>query len=234
MLLAFYTATFEEFHTGILHLGVVSGPVEGLLASVITSLVSFSKGNRFWSQTVVNFPFIQLPLNFIIMMATLLIILSTVYSSFQQIRLNNQHPSKSIIHILNDWMKYGSFFAAAGLWPLFFPSLHQKFVVPYCVAVGVCSAHIVANIIVAHLTKWSLPSLPASAKILIASALIDGASSIFLTSKHQYSWRLQAQSASLVLFAAVSGLLYVRFATSAIKSICHHLKIECFRIKQKK
>lgn len=37
---AFYLPTWEEFHTGVLNLGYVNGPTEGILAAVLVMALS--------------------------------------------------------------------------------------------------------------------------------------------------------------------------------------------------
>ncbi|KAH8914699.1 hypothetical protein BT69DRAFT_1326047 [Atractiella rhizophila] len=44
-------STWEEYHTGILFLGFINGPTEGLLIAMATQLVSAIHGPEFWRQT---------------------------------------------------------------------------------------------------------------------------------------------------------------------------------------
>ena len=45
---AFYLPTWEEYHTGVLYLGYVNGPTEGLLAVITTILISGIFGPEIW------------------------------------------------------------------------------------------------------------------------------------------------------------------------------------------
>lgn len=45
--LGFYLSTIEEYHTGVLYLGYVNGPTEGLILSCIVFIISGIKGNHF-------------------------------------------------------------------------------------------------------------------------------------------------------------------------------------------
>lgn len=56
---AFYLTTWEEYHTGTLYLGLVSGPVEGVLTLVAIYLITAIKGGSYWQQALV--PTLGLP-----------------------------------------------------------------------------------------------------------------------------------------------------------------------------
>lgn len=47
-LMAFYTATWEEYHTGTLYLGYFSGPVEGTIILVLLCIIAGIFGGSVW------------------------------------------------------------------------------------------------------------------------------------------------------------------------------------------
>jgi len=51
-LLTFYVQTWDEYHTRTLTLGIISGPVEGILTLCIVYAVTAKVGVSFWSQSV--------------------------------------------------------------------------------------------------------------------------------------------------------------------------------------
>lgn len=51
---AFYLTTWEEYHTGTLYLGFVSGPVEGLLTLCVVYAVTAIKGGSFWQRPMLE------------------------------------------------------------------------------------------------------------------------------------------------------------------------------------
>lgn len=52
-LLTFYTQTWDEYHTKTLTLGIVSGPVEGILILVIVyAFTGYVGGGSFWQQSM--------------------------------------------------------------------------------------------------------------------------------------------------------------------------------------
>ena len=53
-LCAFYLTTWEEYHTGILYLGLVGGPVQGMLMlCTIFAIIAF-KGGSFWQKPILE------------------------------------------------------------------------------------------------------------------------------------------------------------------------------------
>jgi len=58
--MTFYVQTWEEYHTHTLTLGVISGPVEGILTlCIIYALTGFLGGASFWQQSLlasISFP----------------------------------------------------------------------------------------------------------------------------------------------------------------------------------
>jgi ethanolaminephosphotransferase len=46
----FFFTTWEHFHTGVLYLGIINGPTEGIIIVCATMLISAMVGPMFWSQ----------------------------------------------------------------------------------------------------------------------------------------------------------------------------------------
>lgn len=54
-LCAFYLTTWEEYHTGTLYLGLVSGPVEGVLTlCTVYAYTAYVGGGSFWQQPLLS------------------------------------------------------------------------------------------------------------------------------------------------------------------------------------
>jgi ethanolaminephosphotransferase len=54
-LLTFYTQTWEEYHTKTLTLGIVSGPVEGILTlCIVYASTAYLGGGSFWQQSMLG------------------------------------------------------------------------------------------------------------------------------------------------------------------------------------
>jgi len=53
-LLTFYVQTWDEYYTKTLTLGVISGPVEGILTLVVVFAFTAFKGPRFWQRSTLE------------------------------------------------------------------------------------------------------------------------------------------------------------------------------------
>lgn len=53
-LCAFYLTTWEEYHTGTLYLGIVSGPVEGVLTLCALYATTAFVGGSFWQKPMLE------------------------------------------------------------------------------------------------------------------------------------------------------------------------------------
>src|SRR4051812_7126099 len=54
-LMTFYTQTWEEYHTHTLTLGIVSGPVEGILTiCAVYAITAVKGGGSFWQQSLLQ------------------------------------------------------------------------------------------------------------------------------------------------------------------------------------
>jgi ethanolaminephosphotransferase len=53
-LCAFYLTTWEEYHTGTLYLGLVSGPVEGVLTLCLVYFITAFTGGHFWHRPMLE------------------------------------------------------------------------------------------------------------------------------------------------------------------------------------
>jgi ethanolaminephosphotransferase len=52
-MLTFYVQTWDEYHTRTLTLGIVSGPVEGILTlCIVYAVTAFVGGGSFWQRSV--------------------------------------------------------------------------------------------------------------------------------------------------------------------------------------
>eukprot|EP00741_Cyanophora_paradoxa_P014372 tig00000190_g13863.t1 len=51
LFVTFYLASWEEYHTGVLFLGIVSGPIEGIICICIVYMMTAFVGPAFWTNT---------------------------------------------------------------------------------------------------------------------------------------------------------------------------------------
>lgn len=141
---------------------------------------------------------------------------------------------KSTLKIFADWLFYCPFFICAALWPAWFPDLLSPYGIVYFLSAGITFAHLVAKLIVAHLTKGGLPGFPISSYILMCSFLLSffGLRPTKYTSF--YNERSYWEMLCLGTFVIVSVTFYALYVYKVITSICNYLGIYCFSIKKAK
>lgn len=228
--MVFFTSTIEEYFTGTLFLGIVSGPVEGLIVTIAGSLITYKYGQDFWDTPLGSLTSLAPFLNDLLLKTLFLYSgIGLVFVSLLMSWGNIKEEQKMKFTI--QWSKFLIFFISIVSCAYFHPDIMGDYSIYYILMTGFSFAHIVASIIVAHLTKTNLPGFPMSAWFIIISS---GCSAIakFLS----YDLNLSSLP-HLNVFAgfvcASTILLYLRFVISVIQDICSALNINCLTIKRK-
>lgn len=167
--MTFYVQTWDEYYTQILTLGVVSGPVEGILAlCTVYAFTAYMGGGSFWHQsmlstvgvskpsflpsTIYNMPFTQWYLVYgavVLLFATG----SSIMHVMQVRRERGQDPFQPLYGLL----------PLAAIWTLtpaylyLQPAILENFAIPFGLFVTLVNAYSVGRIIVGHLTQTSFP-----------------------------------------------------------------------------
>lgn len=167
--MTFYVQTWDEYYTQILTLGVISGPVEGILTlCVVYIFTAYMGGGSFWHQPmletigvpkpsflssqVYNMPFTQWYLVYGAIMLCFAI-------------------SSSIMHVMKVRRERGQdpFSPLYGLLPLVViwtlipaylylqPMILENYTIPFGLFVSLVNAYSVGRIIIGHLTQTSFP-----------------------------------------------------------------------------
>jgi ethanolaminephosphotransferase len=161
--------TWDEYHTKTLTLGLVSGPVEGILTLCIVYAITAVKGGGwYWQQPMLptlGFPEISwLPKaaytadfgDFYMLYGGLVLIFNTVSSAQNVIRARRargEHAREALLGLL-------PFFASWTLilaYLLLNPHILQHHLVPFVFYVGLVNAYSVGQIITAHLVVMPFP-----------------------------------------------------------------------------
>ncbi|KAF2202179.1 Choline/ethanolaminephosphotransferase [Delitschia confertaspora ATCC 74209] len=168
-LMTFYVQTWDEYHTHTLTLGIISGPVEGILTlCVVYALTAFLGGGSFWQQPMLQslgikqFNFVpdfmyNLAWNewyiiyggFVLVFNTLL----SIQNVFKARRSRGQKTRIALMGLL-------TFAAAWVLIPIYLylqPVILHHHLVPFVFYVGLINAFSVGRMIVSHLTKSRFP-----------------------------------------------------------------------------
>ncbi|RMZ75597.1 hypothetical protein DV737_g5198, partial [Chaetothyriales sp. CBS 132003] len=237
----FYIQTWDEYHTHKLTLGIVSGPVEGVLTLIVVYFVTFLKGGgSYWQQPMLptlGIPsldilpqsFYQMAWNEWYMLYGGVVLVFNTLSSIQNVlqarRERGENPTKALWGLVPVLLTWILIFAYLWLNPVI---LHHH-IIPFVLFAGILNAYSVGQMIVRHLVKDKFPYkniliLPLVWAVfdslgprlgLWPSALGDGV----------------YQVAFVFLMTGLAIGVYGSFVHDVITTICDYLDIWCLTIK---
>ena len=167
--MTFYVQTWDEFYTQVLTLGIISGPVEGVLTlCTVYAITAYKGGGSFWhqpmletlgvakpsflSEQVYAMPFTQWYLvygAFVLFFATG----SSVLHVMQVRRQRGQDPIAplyGLLPLLVIWILVPAYLYLQ-------PAILESYTVPFGLYVGLINAYAVGRMIVGHLVKSGFP-----------------------------------------------------------------------------
>ncbi len=252
-LLTFYVQTWDEYHTKTLTLGIVNGPVEGILTiASVYALTGYLGGASFWQQNLLptfgipqvlpgglTIPSFLYNLSFTklyMVQGTVVLVYNTVESARNVIRARRARGDRS---------RYALF----GLAPFFItwafvvaylklqPNILHCHLIPFALFAGIVNAYSVGQIITAHLVKlkfpyWNVIVVP------LSLGVIDSLGPLLL----EYSpvpwlgWPSALgdgvyQVAFMFCMLGMAVGVYGSFVVDVIVTICDYLDIWCLTIK---
>lgn len=245
-LLTFYVQTWDEYHTKTLTLGIVNGPVEGVLILVLVyALTGFFGGAHIWQQSMfqtfgipqtLGIPKVVYDLSFTewyLVQGAVVLVLNTVESSFNVIRARYDRGDRSRGALVG----LVPFF---GVWTLIVTYLYLQpiilyhHLVPFVLFAGIVNAYSVGQMITAHLVKlpfpyWNVLAIP------LGFGVVDSLAPVCLK-LYGIGWpsalgqgEYQVSYSFLMLGLALG--VYGSFVVDVIVSICDFLDIWCLTIK---
>ncbi|KAA8914677.1 CDP-alcohol phosphatidyltransferase-domain-containing protein [Sphaerosporella brunnea] len=255
-LCAFYLTTWEEYHTGTLYLGLVSGPVEGVLTLCAVYFITAIKGGSFWQRPMLEtlgvpssilekVPELLRGISFVhwwLVYGGLMLGFNIVQSSLNVIRARRAKglpAAPALAGLLPFFLTW----LAIPAWLSLRPLILTQHLVPFLFFVGIAFAYQVGLIIVSHLTKSSFPFLNVL-YLPILVGLLDAAGpwirdfTAFYVGK-AFGWRSalgDGEFETAYVFACLGLALGVHgsFVVDVITNICDYLDIWCLTIKHPK
>ncbi|KAM7205628.1 putative choline/ethanolaminephosphotransferase [Rhypophila sp. PSN 637] len=249
-LLTFYVQTWDEYHTKTLTLGIVNGPVEGILILVfIYALTGFMGGAHFWQQSMfgafgISQGFLGLPdwiynLSFTewyMVQGTIVLVYNTVESARNVIKARRARGDRSRYALVGLAPFFGTWILMV-LYLLLQPNILHNHLVPFVLFAGIVNAYSVGQMITAHLVKldfpyWNVLVLP------LGWGVIDSLGPVL----QKYSpipgvgWPSALgdgvyQVAFMFLMLGMAIGVYGSFVVDVIVTICDYLDIWCLTIK---
>ncbi|SLM34707.1 ethanolaminephosphotransferase [Lasallia pustulata] len=240
--LTFYVQTWDEYYTQTLTLGLVSGPVEGILTlCIVFAFTAIKGGGSFWQQSmlptlgVAKYSFIpeylyQLPFNeWFMVYGGIVLFFNTLESTLHVLEVRRQRSEST------DKPLYGllPFFVTWIFIPAYLylqPIILHYHLIPFVFYVGLINAYSVGQIIVAHLTKspkfpyQNVLTLPVALAVLdSAGPMLDLWPSVLGDGTYQIAF--------VFLCTGFALGVYGSFVHDIITTICDYLDIWCLTIK---
>lgn len=237
----FYVQTWDEYHTHTLTLGVISGPVEGVLTLSFVYFVTWLKGGAsYWQQpmlpslgisksSAIPSSLYQKPWNEWFMVLGGLVLVFNTITSIQGVmaarRKRGQDPLRPLRGLIPTLLTWALIFSYLALNPM----ILKHHLIPFILFAGLVNAYSVGQMIVAHLVKdkfpyknvllvpltWAVVDSLGPQLGLWPSALGDGV----------------YQVAFVFLCLGLASGVYGSFVHDVITTICDYLDIWCLTIK---
>ncbi|KAF8470257.1 hypothetical protein BDZ91DRAFT_720239 [Kalaharituber pfeilii] len=248
-LCAFYLTTWEEYHTGILYLGLVSGPVEGVLTLCVVYAFTALVGGSFWQRPLLEVlgfgrmswlpqVFQEMPIcHWYLVYGGIMLGFNIIQSSLNVIRVRRS-KNLPVLPALAGLIPFFSLATMVCIWLALRPIILRAHLLPFMFFVGASFAYQVGLIIVAHLTRSPFPHF----NILllpIAFGLVD-ALGPFLK---EYTAGLVGWPSALgdevyevayvLMCLGLAVGVYGSFVVDVVTNICDYLDIWCLTIKHK-
>lgn len=240
-ILTFYIQTWDEYHTHTLTLGVVSGPVEGVLTLIVVYFITFLKGGASYWQLPM-FPCLGLPkvalmpdslyqmawCDWLMLYGGLVLVFNTVSSALGVMKARRdrgQDPVKPLLGLLPVIITWTLIPAYLWLNPVI---LHHH-LIPFILFAGLVNAYSVGQMIVAHLVK---DRFPYQNVLIVPLAWAVGDSLGPTLGLWPSALGDDIYQVAFVFMALGLALgIYGSFVHDVITTICDYLDIWCLTIK---
>ncbi|KAL0631907.1 Phosphotransferase [Maublancomyces gigas] len=244
----FYLTTWEEYHTGTLYLGIVSGPVEGVLTLCTLYALTAITGGSFWQKPMLEtlglpipdfLPEVlgNMPFNRWYLLYGSILLTFNIFQSSQNVIHARRSKGLTIFPALAGLAPFFITWMTIPIWCYLRPEILGEHILPFIFFIGASFAYQVGLVIVAHLTKSPYPYFNILLLPIFAGTL--DALGPFLQErfgKDVFGWP-SALGGGPYAIAYVFGCLglsigvYGSFVVDVITNICGFLDIWCLTIK---
>ncbi|KAI1493970.1 CDP-alcohol phosphatidyltransferase-domain-containing protein [Biscogniauxia mediterranea] len=247
-LCTFYVQTWDEYHTKTLTLGIVNGPVEGVLILVfVYALTGYMGGASFWQQSMLGALHVPKTLglpNFIyeltftqwyMVQGIVVLIFNTVESARNVIKARRARGDRSRGALLGLIPFFGTWVVIVAYLYLE-PVIRTQHLVPFVMFAGIVNAYSVGQMITAHLVKLDFPYW----NVLVLPLIFGVIDSLGPILQEHVGWASGWPSAlgdgvyQVAFMFCLLGMaigVYGSFVVDVIVTICDYLDIWCLTIK---
>ncbi|KAL9581140.1 MAG: hypothetical protein Q9203_006018 [Teloschistes exilis] len=240
--LTFYVQTWDEYYTQTLTLGIISGPVEGILTlCIVYAFTAVKGGGSFWQQSLLRtmglpkYGFIpeyiyNLPFNeWYMVYGGLVLVFNTVQSALNVMQIRRK-ASKDPFTPLYGLLPYFLTWTFVPLYLYLQPIILHHHLIPFVFYIGLINAYAVGQIIIAHLTKnpefpmYNVLTLPLGLAAMDSLGPMVGVwPSVLGDGMYQVAF--------VFLCMGLGVGIYGSFVYDIITTICDYLDIWCLTIK---
>ena len=240
----FYIQTWDEYHTHTLTLGVVSGPVEGVLTLVVVYFVTWLKGGAsYWQQPMLptlgipKYKFIPETLyqqawnEWYIFYGGIMLVFNTITSALNVMKARKERGQdpyralRGLAPIVVTWTLIPAYLALN-------PRILHNHLIPFVLFAGLVNAYSVGQMIVRHLVKDKFPYK--NVLILPLACAVGDSLGPKLGLWPSALGGDVYQVAFVFLMLGLSLGIYGSFVHDVITTICDYLDIWCLTIKHPK
>ncbi|PYH44908.1 aminoalcoholphosphotransferase [Aspergillus saccharolyticus JOP 1030-1] len=239
--MTFYVQTWDEYYTQVLTLGIISGPVEGVLTlCVVFGFTAYMGGGSFWHRPMLETLGLTKPdflpdqlygmafTQWYMVYGGILLFFATGSSIVHVMKIRSERgqdpikPLYGLLPLVAIWTLVPAYLCLQ-------PTILENYAIPFCLYVGLVNAYAVGRMIIAHLTKTSFPYFN-MLLVPLALATIDSAGDKlgYWSSLLGYE---TGQVAFLWMCLGLSVGVYGSFVHDIITTICDYIDIWCLTIK---
>jgi ethanolaminephosphotransferase len=228
----FYFSTWEEYHTGVLYLGYINGPTEGLLISCTILILSGVFGPQFWFRTLSDVFGSQMSdtltlADLLVMGMTFLLVTTQLPASLYGVYVACQRKGTSFSTAIAQLFPMGVYLAATIGWILspYSVLLERQHLIWFTITVGLVFGRMATKIILAHLTRMPFPWFTFMMLPLVVGSILVNAPYLGVT-----ILSADGEVYYLAAFSLFALLAYGHWAWLVIDRFCKHLNIRCLSI----
>ncbi|KAF7131013.1 hypothetical protein CNMCM5793_003948 [Aspergillus hiratsukae] len=241
--MTFYVQTWDEYYTQILTLGIISGPVEGVLTlCTVFAFTAYQGGGSFWHRPMletIGIPKLdvmpahlyEMPFTQWYLIYGAIILFFATGSSIMHVVKVQAERGKDTVKPLCGLIPLFAMWTLAPVYLYLQPIILEHYSIPFMLLVGLINAYAVGNMIVAHLIKADFPFSHIFMGIApLALGVLDSAAPLLGL------WQsvLGDESGQVAYLFGCLGLaigVYGSFVHDVITTICDYIDIWCLTIK---